>query len=51
MFQENRLLADNSQEISCALFFRKLANMSQNLSSAAVMIGILRVYPFYSEYQ
>ena len=42
IFHENRLLADDSLEISY-LFFRKLENMSQNLSSAAVLIDALRV--------
>ena len=42
IFHENRLLADNSHEISY-LFFRKLGKMLQNLSSAAVVIGALRV--------
>ena len=43
IFHENRLLADDSLEISY-LFFRKLGNMLQNfLSSAAVLIGTLRV--------
>ena len=41
-FHENRLLADDSHEISY-LFFHKLGKMSQNLSSAAVVIGALRV--------
>ena len=39
IFHENRLLADYSHEISY-LFFQ---TMSQNLSSAAVVIGALRV--------
>ena len=39
IFHENRLLADDSHEISCLIFFRKLGKMSQNLSSAAVVIG------------
>ena len=43
MFHENRLLADNSHEISYLIFFWKLGKVSQNLSSAAVMIGTLRV--------
>ena len=43
IFNENRLLADDSHEISYLIFFRKLGKMSQNLSSAAVMIGVLRV--------
>ena len=41
MFHENRLLADDSHETSCLIFFRKLGKMSQNLSSAAVVIGAL----------
>ena len=40
---ENRLLADDSLEISYLIFFRKLGKMSQNLSSAAFVIGALRV--------
>ena len=42
-FHENRLLADNSYGISSLIFF-KLSKMSQNLSSAAVVIGALRCY-------
>ena len=42
IFHENCLLADNSHEISYFIFFRKLGKMSQNLSSAAVVIGALR---------
>ena len=42
IFHENRLLADDSHEISY-LIFRKLRKMSQNLSSAAVVIDALRV--------
>ena len=42
IFHENRLLADISHVISY-LFCRKLGKMSQNLSSAAVVIGALRV--------
>ena len=42
IFHENRLLTDDSQEISY-LFFQKLRKMLQNLSSAAVVIGALRV--------
>ena len=37
------MLADDSHEISYLIFFRKLRKMSQNLSSAAVVIGALRV--------
>ena len=43
IFHENRLLADDSHEISYLIFFRKLEKMSQNYLSAAVMIGALRV--------
>ena len=40
---ENHLLADNSHEIAYLIFFQKFEKMSQNLSSAAVVIGALRV--------
>ena len=43
IFHENGLLADDSHEISYLNFFRKLRKMSQNLSSAAVLIDTLRV--------
>ena len=43
IFHENCLLADNSHEISYLIFFRKLGKKSQNLWSAAVVIGALRV--------
>ena len=43
IFHENRLLADDSHEMSFPYFFRKLGKMSQNLSSAAVVISALRV--------
>ena len=43
LFHENRLLADNSHEISYLIFFEKLRKMLQNLSSAAAVIGALRV--------
>ena len=43
ILHENRLLADDSHEISYLIFFRKLGKMSQNLSSAAVVIGAFRV--------
>ena len=43
IFHENRLLADNSHEISYLIFFEKPVKMLQNLSSAAVLIGALRV--------
>ena len=42
IFHENLLLADNSYEISYLIFF-KLGKISQNLPSAAVVIGALRV--------
>ena len=42
LFHENHLLADASHELSYLIFFRKL-EMSKNLSSAAVVIGALRV--------
>ena len=42
IFHENRLLAVDSHEISY-LSFQKLGKMLQNLSSAAVVIGYLRV--------
>ena len=45
MFHENPLLADDSHEVSYTVpyFFRKLRKMLQNLLSAAVVIGPLRV--------
>ena len=43
IFHDNRLLADDSHEISYLTFFQKLGKMSQNSSSAAVVIGALRV--------
>ena len=43
IFHENRLLADDSLEISYLIFFRKLGKILQNLLSAAVVIGALRV--------
>ena len=43
IFHENRLLADDSHEISYLIFFRKLGKISKQLSSAAVVIGALRV--------
>ena len=42
IFHDNGLLEDNSHEISY-LIFSKIGKMSQNLSSAAVVIGALRV--------
>ena len=46
IFHENRLLADDSHVISCLIFFQKLGKIRQNLSSAAVVIGALRVKLF-----
>ena len=43
IFHENRLLADDSHKTSYLFYFQKLGKMSQNLSSAAVVIGALRV--------
>ena len=44
IFHENRLLADDSHEISFIPYFiGKLGKLSQNLTSAAVVIGALRV--------
>ena len=43
IFYENRLLADDSYVISYLIFFENWKKMSQNLSSAAVVIGALRV--------
>ena len=50
IFRENRLLADNSHEISYLIFLRKLGKMSQNLSSAAFVIGALRVNSLHAGY-
>ena len=47
VFHENRLLADDSHEISYLIFSRKLGKISQNLSFAAVVIGALRVNIFF----
>ena len=43
IFHENRLLADDSNEIPYLIFFRNSGKMSQNLSSAAVVISASRV--------
>ena len=43
IFHENHLLADDPHEISYLIFFRKLVKILQNFSSAAVVIGVLRV--------
>ena len=43
VFHENRLLAENSHEIIISYFIKELEMMSQNLSSATVVIGASRV--------
>ena len=43
IFQENRLLADDSYEISCPILLNIRRKKMQNLSSVAVVIGALRV--------
>ena len=43
IFHENPLLADDSHENIIPIFFFKLGKMWLNLSSAAVVIGTLRV--------
>ena len=43
IFHENRLLADDSRVVSYLIFCQKFEKMSQNLSSAAVVNGALRV--------
>ena len=47
IFLENCLLADNSHEMSYLIFFRKFGKMSENLLSAAVVIGALRVKMYF----
>ena len=46
IFHEKHLLADDSHEILYLIFFRKLGKMSQNLLSAAVVIGALGLVIF-----
>ena len=43
IFHDNRLLADDSHVLSYLFFVQKLGKITQNLSSAAVVIGALRV--------
>ena len=43
IFHENRLLTDDSHEIIYPKSFFKLGKIAQNLLSAAVVIGALRV--------
>ena len=47
-FHENHLLADDSHVISLTLFLSKIGKTLQNVSSAAVVIGALRVKSFGS---
>ena len=42
IFHENLLQADDSNVISYLIFVKNWEKMSQNLSSAAVVIGALR---------
>ena len=46
IFHENRLLADDSHVISYLIFGANWKKVSQNLSSAAVVIDTLRVNAF-----
>ena len=43
ILHENRLLADDSHVISYLIFVENWGNCRKNLSSAAVVIGALRV--------
>ena len=43
IFYESRLLADDSHEKTYLILFFLMGKISQNLSSAAVVIGPLRV--------
>ena len=47
IFHENRLLADDSHEISYFIFFENRWNLLENLWSAAVVIVALRVEVIY----
>ena len=46
IFHENRLLINRPMKYY-TFFFHKLRKMSQNLSSAAIVIGALRVKRFF----
>ena len=46
VFHENRLLADDSHEISYLIFFMKIGKDVAKYLSAAVVIGALRVNSF-----
>ena len=43
IFHENRLLTDDSHVISYLIYVENCGKISQNLSSATVVIGALRV--------
>ena len=43
IFHENRLLADDSYEISYLIIFSKIGKDVEKSSSAAVVVGALRV--------
>ena len=43
IFHKNRLLADDSHKISYLIFVENREKMLQHVSSAAVVIGTLRV--------
>ena len=47
IFHENRLLAEDSHEIPYLIFVENWERCRQNLSSAAVVIGGLRVSAMY----
>ena len=47
VFQENRLLADDSHVISYLIFILKFGKMSRNLLSAAVVNDALSVYKYF----
>ena len=49
IIHENRL-ADDSYEIAYLIFCRKLGKMSQNVSSASVVIGPLRGKKLYVQF-
>ena len=52
IFHENRLLANDSHEISYLFFFRKLGKMTQTLSSAAVegLVNSLHAGLFFDDF-
>ena len=45
IFHENRLLADGSHVISYLIFVKNWERCQKDLSSAAIVIGTLRVKP------